>query len=306
MTAIVFAAPYTPPQPPPPPWPGVRHVWTGADGVSWEFSDPASGVRLAPGARGFTMPAFERYSSTAAGVPGSRHLGHRAKEREVFWPLQIFHDTSSQAWLDYDAAFWRGLRPDDEGTWTVIQPNGRSRSIRLRLADDGDPSWEFAPGLIGWAAYGVTLIADDPYWRGDPVISPRWGQGYDDLPFTGTLDAGPPFFIARASTIATAHLRNPGDVQAWPVWTITGPTTEVALVVGGQEIGVPFPVLEGQTLTIDTGVPIALLDGEDVTGLLDPHEFAPIPPGESAELALTMSGTGTVQASFATRYGRAW
>lgn len=306
MTTVVYAAPYAPPAPPPDPWPGIRHIWTGADGVSWEFSNPASGARLAPGARGFTMPPFERYISTAAGVPGSRYLGYRAAPREVFWPVQIFQDTSSQEWLDYDAAFWRGLSPDVPGTWTIIQPNGRSRSIRLRLAEDGDPAWEFAPGLIGWATYGVTLIADDPFWRGNPIVSPRWGQGLDDPPFTGYADAGPPFFIARASTIATARLTNPGDVEAWPLWTITGPTTAVTLRVGTDEVGVPFPLLDAQTLTIDTGVPIALLDGDDVTGLLAPHEFAPIPPGGDADIHLSMSGAGTVQAAFDTRYLRAW
>jgi hypothetical protein len=76
--------------------------------------------------------------------------------------------------------------------------------------------------------------------------------------------------------------------------------------VGGDTIGVPFPVLDGQTLVIDTGAPVALLDGVDVTGQLDAAGFASLPARATTDLGIVMSGTGTVRAEFVPLHERAW
>jgi len=221
----------------------------------------------------------------------------------VFWPLQVWEDTDDMAWMEYDAAFWASLRPDAYGTWTVEHPNGTTRSLKLRFVDDGDHAWNMRPGEVGWQNYAVTLVADDPFWHGEPVVR-SWGQDEEQRDFIPAGGA-PDFYISGASTVGSAAITNRGDVEAWPVWTVTGPTTYVALSVGADTVEVPLTLLEGQTLVIDTGIPRAMLDGVDVTGQVSPG-FAAIPPGQRVPLGINLSGSGRVSVQITPRFYRAW
>lgn len=252
------------------------------------------------------MPDFEDFTSSSSVVHGQRHRGWRAPPREVFWPMTVRNGGGSAAWRATDRAWWKSMSPHTPGTWTVTLEDGARRRLRLRLKDDGQVTFDKTPGMRYWQQYAVTLTADDPFWLGDPVTSPTWGR--DDVQwFTGNDDVGaPPFHISPAQTVGDATLTNPGDVESWPVWEVHGPATFVSLAVGADVIEVPFTLAAGQTLVIDTGVPIALLDGVDVTSQLARHDFAPIPPGGAADLSLDLSGDGWVRASFTPRYFRSF
>jgi hypothetical protein len=306
MTVMVYAAPYVPPAPPRNPWTGVKMTWRGWDGTAWPLTHQSSGVILGPGVRGLTEPQFAQYTSDAPGVHGQRFRGYRTEAREVFWPITVWEDSDDIGWLEYDSAFWNTMRVDKEGTWEVIHPLGTKRSLKLRFVDDGDVAWDQPPGFRRWAKYGVTFVADDPFWSGDQVSSPVWGQAESPIPFTGEDDSAPEFYIGPASTINTASLNNTGDVAAWPVWEITGPITSASITLDGGTIGIPFPLQTGEKLVIDTGVPRAVSGGEDVTGMLNPFEFTPIPAQSEVPVSISMVGSGTVQAKFTPRYFRAW
>ena len=225
----------------------------------------------------------------------------------MFWPLRVYHPAGSQEWLDYDAAFWRTMHPDHTGVWTITQPNGESRSLRLRCVDDGQQAFDTDPALLGWARYGVTLVAEQPYWEGDPVTR-AWKVG-TPVSFFGSGPGGPPFTISPGSTLSKATIDNPGDIDAWPVWTIYGPTNSVTVGVNGRTVLVPFPVADGGLLTIDTR-PSAqtAIDGNggEWTSQLGSFNFAPVPAGKAVSLSLAMSGSGLVQASLTPLFLRAW
>ena len=119
-TGIVFAVPYAPPVPPRDPWQGVRFTWDGPDGTHWEMQRP-SGIRLRPGVRGLTMPPFDQFTSRPAAGHGQRFRGHVAGPREVFWPLQVWEDTDDAAWMEYDAAWWQSLRPEEPFSTQVVK-----------------------------------------------------------------------------------------------------------------------------------------------------------------------------------------
>jgi len=306
MGQIFYAAPSTTSTPAPPnPWPGVDMTWTDTRGVVWSLIDTRSGVFLQPGVRGLTLPPRDRFTSSSAGVAGVRNRGGRTKERGVFWPIYLYQDDSSQAWLDYDRDWWAGLNPRGTGVWRVTQPNGQWRELVCRPTGDEDHAWDRAPGLRSWQRYGVSMVAEDPFWYGPTVASPLWRSAtpVDFIPAGG----GPPYHPGSATTIDSATLTNPGDEDAWPLWTVTGPVDSVDVAVDGRSVGFG-ELLEGQVLTIDTDprVQRAMLDGADVTGQLTAHDFAPIRPGETAHLDVSMVGGGTLQASFRPRYDRAW
>lgn len=309
MAPSVFLAPAGPPPvasaqvAAPSPWYGLGHRWLGWDDSVWDLSDWRSGAFLTGGGvRGLTMPEFARHTSRSASIPGARYRGHVEGEREAFWPLYLYADDGSQAWVERDRAFWRTLQPGRTGQWEVRHPDGGSRRLRLRLVDDGQHAWVRDPVKFGWALYGITLVAEQPFWEGDPVVRSWAGAGEPgNFPWT----------IARGNTLASASMPNPGDVDAWPVWTVHGPVTSVTVGVGGRLITAPIELAEGEWLRIDPrpgprGKSAYDSSGARRTPELTVREFEPVPPGESVPLSLAMTGTGRVEASLTPLWYRAW
>lgn len=294
-------------------------TYTSAEGDVWDLLHGNSGVVLEPkGVRGLRMPPLKRYTSSSPALDGTAYRGMRVDEREVFWPLFVYSDGTSQEWIEHDRRLWDAFDPAKVGTWTVVHPNGERRTLSIRLLDDGDSAWDRDPSQVGWEAYGVRFVAEDPYWHG-PAVVRSWASGTAVDFFNG--GAAPPFRISDGASVSTATMSNPGDVDAWPVWTVFGPTTSVDLGLNEQVIEAHFPLPAGKALIVDTdprqqtaldadaasvgGETIAIPTGVDLTGQLGAVDFAPIPPGQSVALSLTMAGSGTVQASLRPSYYRA-
>jgi hypothetical protein len=282
------------------------HTWTGWDGSLWLFRQD-QGVWLdSDGIRGLGMPDITRYTSTSPSMNGSRNRGYIIAERQVFWPLHIaFTD-------DLDAAFWRTMLPYETGTWTVQKPNGDQRSLDLRFVDDSQWATAGSPWLLKHNLYGINLVAEQPLWRGAPII-----QSWDASPpiqffgggTIGSPQLGPPFGISASNDYGSATITNPGDVEAWPKWTMTGPFTSATVGIGGATVTVPFTVASGSSLVIDTSprVQAAVLNGTtDKTAQLGSVSWASVPPGQDVTLSVSTVGGGSVSAELVPLYLRAW
>lgn len=326
MVNFAYALPYVPPPAPAPAWQGFRLSWRGWDGSEWELTKPSTGLFLRPGVRGLGMPEFERHNTESAMVPGSRHRGTSTKDRECFWPIYLYSDDSSVAFLKRDRAFWRSLDPDIEGTWTIRLPDGSTRSLGLRLTEAPDDLL-YDSLKVGWAKYGITLLADKPYWLGE-TVKKSWSQGDMRNYYVteqGRIDYGYAddviHYLSAGGSLGSTTFSNDGDVAAYPAWTAVGPTTAVSFGVGGNDIIVPFDVPAGHAVQIDTD-PIngqvlwygpwdeglkKITNPVDRTGDLAPaSKFVAIPRGQNRELTIAMTGTGTVIADVRNRYWKAW
>ena len=311
-----------PPPPDPVPWTGIASMTWASDYLrgSVDLLDPASdGLMLVQdGVRGLSMPPIQRWSSVSPALDGSRWRGHRVQEREVFWPLLVWSDAGTDAWLERDSLLWRMLRPDETGTWTVATPRDGFRSLRCRFVDDGDHSFGRDPLRSGWTVYGIRLVAEQPYWEGEKQI-----VTWDNEPAEPFLP-GPPFTISGSNPMDEAVLDNYGDVAAWPVWTVQGPCSSAEVGVGNRKITIPFEIGDDETLVIDTrpDAQTAIIEREtfittpegwfeqvveevDRTADLGAVEFAPVPAGEAVELSLTSNG-GWVRAELTPLFFRAW
>jgi hypothetical protein len=329
---IVYAVPSIPAAPFEDPWPGITQMWIGPDGSEWALGGKsAQGIHLKPGVRGRTMPDGQHTIDAPAGIEGGVWRGWRADPREVFWPLSVWKDGGSQAWLDYDAAFAASFDPERPGTWVVIQPNGTRRELTCRFVSDGGGAGDFAPGVRGYASYGITMVAEQPYWRGEPVV--RWftpaAAAADFLP----ANPGDPYIIGEGSTAATARVSNLGDRDAWPTWWAND-TTSLVAGVGALTVDVPFVVAADKLLVVDTGptertaieidmfpsttptmepaaqeqwVADRLPSGTDRTLELGATtKWGAIPPGKSVDLSVAIVGDGLVRVSFRPAHRRAW
>lgn len=283
-------------------------VWTGWDGSVWDLTDPRAGVFVqGKGVEGLGMPTFQDWTGESPAVHGQAFRGYRVEPRSVFWPIYLYSDAGSVDWLALDRAFWRSLQPGKHGKWTLETPGGGRRSLSCRFVDDGRKAFQKDPAWRGWESYPVSLIADEnPFWTGDPVRR-IWAQS-NAVDFYGGAAKGPPLYIISGSQLSTAKITNDGDLEAWPVWTITGPLTSVTVGVDGATVQWTVTLLAGDILVIDTDprVQSAWLNGVDVTDQLGTADFAPIPAGLERPLSLTMAGTGSVEASITPRYFRAW
>lgn len=323
MVNFAYALPYVPPAPPAPPWQAQELSWLGWDGSEWELTNPESGLFLMPGVRGLHLPDFERQSTRSPMVAGSRHRGTSTNDRECFWPLFLYSDTGSDEFMARDSAFWRSLDPDLEGTWISHIPGGGRRTLNLRLVSSDDETLHDSV-YKGWAKYGVTLLADQPYWLGETVRN-SWAQGdlrnyyvtAEDRITYGYAD-DVIHYLSAGGSLGSAKFSNDGDVPTYPIWTVVGPTTAVSVGVEGNSISVPFDIPEGYAVQIDTD-PIngqvlwygewdgsQIIDPVDRTSDLDPEsKFVAIPRGQNRALTISMTGQGAVIAEVRNKYWRA-
>jgi hypothetical protein len=330
ITPVVLAAPYTPPPPPLPRFTGMEMTWTGWDGSVWDLTSASSGVIVTKaGLRGLHMPEHERWSRSAPLVPGSRHLGHQVLDRSVFWPIAVFHDATSRDWITLDRAFWRTMDPDREGTWTVVLPTGERRYLKCRFVDDSSHSLDKDPILKGWDVYGINMVADYPYWRGDVVTNAV--QAADPVTWMDPEDE--PFMsISQAASLSAAAINNPGDIDAHPTFWVHGPTDSASVGAGGRSIGIPFEIDDGKTLVVDcnpTSRSAKLINSPDLnapfaaqvkqveervpTGTdrtkdlsADSNLNIKVSAGGRQDLELEMAGAGRIRTLITPSYRRAW
>ena len=272
----------------------------------WDLRDWRSGVCvLMDGVTGLHSPRIDKFRSESRSVPGHRRRGWRTTGRDVFWPVFVYGD-GSDAWRDVYGRFFATIHPDREGVWEVTAGDS---SRRLRLTGVFDDEYQFGldPLQHGWARFPVSLEPAQPYWEGDPVTTGEFGVP-DPVDFIDEEVGAPDFHLSTSSTFASATISNPGDVESWLVWTVRGPLTGVELGVGGVTAPVPFDLLDGQTLRIDTDPRnvTATLNGIDATAELGLIEFGPVPPGEDVDLSITATGSGTVQGQLIPLYFRAF
>lgn len=287
---------------------GLRMTWTGPDGSVWDLGDPTvSGLEMGRGVQGLGMPPVLRYESESPAVDGRRFRGHKIDARPVMWPLTVLHDSKLTEWIARDAAFWATMRPDAPGSWAVQTPDGATRSLLCSFVEVDD-AMTVDPTLSGWAAYGIRLVADEePCWTGSPVVAQfASGELVDFIDESGA----PPFYISAGDLFASASITNPGDVEAYPVWRVDGPVTDVELGVGDSLIEAPITLNEGEFMIIDsrpTAQTAIKDDGTEVTSSLGSSvEWVAIPPGQSVPLDITVTGTGSVRCTITPRYMRAW
>lgn len=198
-------------------------------------------------------PDAELVAEGVPGQPGQRLREARHGVHEFTMPF--WREAATEAALRADlrdvVARMDPVRGD--GRIRVVAPGGDSREIVCRVAsglgvnetlgqDSGLLSQRLAP----------VFRAYEPYWTAtaDTIIN---------YPGGGVVATFFPFFplkLSASETIADTDVTNEGDVDAWPVWTLTGPATDVVaenLTTGKSWSLTPSPALiAGQSATVDT------------------------------------------------------
>ena len=288
----------------------INHTWLGPNGDLINMSDTGAGVWMTDGGiEGMGNPPTTPFTRLSPFVAGQTLTGFSTGPRSVFWPVAI--DAGIRSWVENQARFWDSLIPGEFGTWTVSR-DGSPRTLECRFESDGGKPYEFDPSQRGIEVAGVTLTADKPFWRG-PHVSKLFQQAQSSGTFYAPSGSTHVFNIGSAGNTDAAVLSNPGDVPAWPLITISGPSVAFSVTVDDAEISATLSLASGDRLVIDTDPTqqMARLWRGGVSTLFPffnftQIRFAPIPRGGSVPIAITVNGSGPVEIGFYPQYRRAF
>ncbi|MFD4264071.1 phage tail protein [Streptomyces sp. NPDC058534] len=262
-------------------------------GKEWPLTTPSLGWKtLADGVSGLGAVPYEL--TTDAHPRGGARLRHvQAQPRTIVWPLRVYGSTHTEfvgRWRQLAAAFTRTLRPGPDGLPTpglleIARPDGSRRRIEVFYQDGFEGLGNNTTGRIVDVAV-LSLWCEDPYWADALAVSIHRETG------TPVDYLNPYPSVSSSQVLGATTVVNPGDVDVWPVWTITGPATSITFT--REDTGDAFTLdmqatshgalLAGQTVTISTDPPrVRSGTGENlVAGLNWPEAVLwSVPPGET-------------------------
>lgn len=303
-------------------WMAKAVTWTSAAGTVITLTDSAHGYVSTTGRTGFG-PVDAQVVSDQMWDGSSLVRAHRVQPRVITVPLYV-QGPDTATYLARLRALQATFRhPPDPATGlpvpgriTVLLPDGSQRSagayyqgggtVTESDVDDVAATWCSLPNL--------QFYAPVPTWEGAPV-SRTWqlaaaGAGVPPLP---------PVLLGAGSVLGTATVTNPGDTDAYPVWTLTGPgMPTVTNLDTGQSFAFTSSVPAGTTVTVDCRPPeiapatgLTAVDGSGTDwwpSLADYPDFWSLPPGLT-NLSVSVSGATAasgVTVTFAPRYLAAW
>jgi len=279
-------------------------TWTDPDGVEWLLSridedDP--GWFTTSGPAGWGAPPYEIVTDPLSrGGVNVRFV--RAEPARINWPIHIHGDT----YLDFTdrfrqlrRAFLLTLHRRSPGILRVARPDGSAREIEAfyeeGFAGGAGENWLYANPV-------VTLLCPTPYWRDaiDTVLPFDYDEG-------GSFLA--PYPHVSSATLGTTVVTNTGEVDAWPVWTVTGPLVAVTGTneTTGHSFQMTYTLGAGQTLVITSDPPTASGPaGQNIISSLNwPAAYLwPLVPGDNT-VSFSVSGAGigtSVQLAYRNRY----
>lgn len=272
-------------------------TWIEPDGTEHSLSDPPNfGVLVGPSGR--FMPPVSFTEDVVPQAAGTRLRQVNVLSRDV--DLPFFMQAESRIAL-------RQLERRVLGWFDPQRGDGRLRCITddsvqrdlicryaggLSLAENMDRSGET------WQECVLTLRAFDPYWQDSAQTALRFATGaaVNLFPFF-------PLALSASSITSPISVDNVGDIDAWPVWNVRGPGTNLTLqnVTTGLSFTITGALITGQTWTIDTRPGIKTIKRETGASaynlLTTPSTLWPLKRGVNA-INVTLSGTTTESTVF--------
>ena len=284
-------------------------TWTDPTGVVWELSDTSDdrGYFTTQEIAGWGAMPYEIVTDPISrGGESVRFI--REQPARVTWPLYIWGETHMQFVQRYQQlrrAIMMTVHRGLPGTLTVARPDGTARSISCFYEDgfggEGGENWLFANPVL-------TLFCPDGAWRDVEQLVEQRTYG-------ATASFYSPFLtISSSQVLGLTTVNNPGELTAWPDWTITGPCTGLTATnhTTGQTFSITYTLLAGEQITIVTGTNRPTVRGPAGQNLVSAlnwptaYLWGLVPDINNVEFAVAGSGAGSqIQLAFHPRYAGA-
>jgi hypothetical protein len=218
-----------------------------AETVTWIDPDGATTVltTFLP-VTGRFMPPIAFEEEGVPEQPGLRLRAVRHQAREFVIPVLLRADSDAELRAAIRDLVARMDPTRGDGIIRVTAPGGDQREIVCRYAGGleltEEPAWRSQKAAVVFRAH-------DPYWRATSDTQQIFESG-DSAGFF-------PFFPLRLTSseiFADATVTNTGDVETWPVWTITGPGSAIVLrnLSTGKQLSLSVTLGGGESVVIDT------------------------------------------------------
>lgn len=304
VTAPVTTSPDTPPPVELPEIGYASITYIDPTGTRWPMTDvTAEWYTLAEGVSGLGAASYHLTSDPhPRGGARLRHV--QPQPRTIVWPLLVKgadHLKFTANWRALARAFTRTLRrgPDGArtpGTLEVARPDGSVRTISVYYQQGYDGRGQTATGIT-WDSAVLTLWCEDPYWvDAEPVVVHRESGVAADFQV-------PYPTVSSSQILGATTVTNPGDVDVWPVWTITGPASLITFT--RTDTGEAFTLnptavghgnlLAGEKVTVRTDpVQVRYQDGSNWIGALNwPDAVLWSLPPDPTDVTFQLDGAGT-------------
>lgn len=256
------------------------------------------GYLLKQGVTGIGIAPVEHELSAVSSGHGSLLRHTRLTDREVFLPVFVYGDTYEQVDKRRDTLF-SILDPVKGPVRVSIQ--SRTRNSEIRWVDavysdglDGDYGEDFR-GY--YQHFGVTLKVPSAFWSADPV-SRLFQLDPGKKPFLSKTSPFFPVILYSSSIAGRFNIQIKGDKPVYPVFTVTGPGTDLKIQAGGKKIHFQGDIEIGRRITFDTAAG-DVYDDENQDGQLWDRvsldsDFFQLEPGSNT---VTVSFTGATEQS---------
>lgn len=303
-----------------PPTPGARTrhalqvTYIDPDGEVWDWSTPGSRCR-ALSVTGIGGPPAA-YTDTSLAGGGSLPQAFSAAKRSIVIGLHVFDDMSQDGLLDLLDRLTFALWHDRAGVPTpgvlrFARPDGTARQIEV-FCTSGPPQTEEEASRDAYqrdTSYGLTFESGlDPLFQDADPVGPLV---FAAPPVSGGVPPMPPVLLTPSTTLGETTVRNTGNGDAYPTWTITGPgVPTLTNVTTGREFSLGVTLSAGEVITVDTRPTLQSAvdqDGVDRWGDLvksTPRDLWTLVPGNNLlNLELASAGTGS---QISMLYHRRW
>ncbi|MCY0962732.1 phage tail domain-containing protein [Streptomyces sp. H27-H5] len=283
-----------------------------------DFNGPQwSSIFIQPGATGLDMPPFGLFSDESPNLDGSIYRSARATAREVMIPVYL-HGYDRESINNLKRKLFQALNPK-RGYCLIRFTEGVNRVRQLTAYYKGGMEGSESVDASGfrWAKFGLTFSAMDPWFYPTRAQSTRWDFGAGEAFLSASRAFIPVQLAAGVMGVPEDDITisNAGDIEAWPIWKLSGPIKSFSLRGPEGDLIKASPpedgsdlVPLGRTLTIDTRPGRKTV--KDNTGLnywatLDTNpQFWSVEPGETNAKVSVVAGTSnaSVVLSFYPRY----
>lgn len=256
----------------------------GANGDTIPF-DGSQDYVLSTGFRGVGIPTTDVRIDTSAGDGGTWRSTRRGL-RELDLPIVVLGANRD----DVESKLRRLSRAlnDRYGTPKLIAQysDGTSYSIEVHYTGGaetvfgGDASETFC-------RWGITLTAPDPFWVSTQAVN--FSLGYSEE-VRGLLPNLEQLKVSPSQVVGSYVIENPGDVEAYPVWTLEGASTGASFLLNGVGFTYTETLTAGKIIVNTRAATVVDAAGANKYAYLGaaPKLFA-IPPGTST-VSLTVEG----------------
>ena len=243
--------------------------WIDPTGVEWPLSmtDEQIGWFTMNGPAGWGAVPIEIVTDELS-RGGEQVRFIRTKPRRMQWPVYVWGEDHLQ-YVERSRRITRAFTMTTQrkapGYIKIERPDGRYRLIACYYEQGFEGEAEH--GHL-WSKHVLQLYCPDGYWASDRSI-------LAERSFVGPTDPGDPeapatfytpfMFLTSSQVIgegggsdpAETSILNPGEVDAWPTWVITGPMTRVEAenLTLGLRFAVEYTLTAGQTIHITTSRP---------------------------------------------------